>query len=119
MTETKDAIPEYVEIPVKYAGCTEGWARDFDPVVEKLVSQAIGRQCNNEQNIRGKNITEFSIEELSKIMADVVLRVILYAGWRDLLEIRTIVTDVLQDNRTPSQPGCSLQDALVESHPRN
>ena len=104
------AIPEYDDAPVKYEGCTEGWAREFDPVVEKLESQAIGRQCYGEKNVRGKNITEFSIEEFSAIMADVMLRVVLYGGWRGLLKIHTTATDELQDTRTPVQ----LEDAVID-----
>jgi hypothetical protein len=119
MTEIKNNIPEYIETPVLYAGCTEGWARDFDPVVRKLVSQSIGRKCDNEQNIRGKNITEFSIEDLSEIIADVMLRVILYTGWRDLLKLRTTITDALQDTRTPVQSECSLPDISAEPRPKN
>jgi hypothetical protein len=113
------AIPEYNDVSERYEGCTEAWAREFDPVVEKLVSQAIGRQCYGEKNIRDKNITEFTIEEFGAIVADVVLRTLLYAGWRDLLKIRTDVMNEIQDIRTLVQSGSIVRDAALEPHTKN
>jgi len=95
------SIVEYVDVPVEYAGCTEGWGREFDYVVEKIVSQSIGRHCYNDKNIRGKNIAEFSIEEISTIIADVMLRVMLYSGWRDILKTQATIGESFQDIRTP------------------
>jgi hypothetical protein len=53
-----------------------------------LVENVIKQQCHNGKNIRGKTVTEITVEELSEAIADVMLRVFLYAGWRDLLNIK-------------------------------
>ena len=112
-------IPEYNRSPVPYSGCTEGWAREFDPIVEQLVSQAIGRQCFcGREDIRGKNITEISIEEVSTIIAGVMLRVLLYTGWRDLLNIKSAVADVL-DKPAPAPSACTAPETPVEFHTKN
>ena len=114
----KNWVPDYEHTPVSYGGCTEAWAREFDPVVEQLVSQAIGRQSCDGKDIRGRNITEFSIADVSAIIAGVVLRVILYAGWRDILNIKAVVADVL-DIRTPVQSMCTVTETSAETQAKN
>jgi len=76
---------EHNRLPVAYEGCPEDWAREFDPIVMKLVSQVTERQCYHGTNKQGQKITEFTIGELSEVIADVMLRVLLYAEWRGIL----------------------------------
>jgi hypothetical protein len=49
-----EAILKHERLEDYYGGYEEGWAREFDPIVMKLVEQTIGRQCYNGKNIRGK-----------------------------------------------------------------
>jgi len=114
----KSWVPEYERTPISYGGCTEAWAREFDTVVKQLVSQAIGRKCDEGKDIRGINITELSIEDVSAITASIVLRIILYAGWRDLLGIKSIIADVL-DIHTPVQSTCTVTETSAETQTKN
>jgi hypothetical protein len=114
-----NAIPEYNRTPVKYDGCTEGWAREFDPIVRKLVEQAVGRHGDGTTSIHGKNITEFSIDEFAGIIADVMLRTILYSGWRDLLNINAAVAAAFQDTHTPARSESTPQAISAVDQTKN
>jgi NTP pyrophosphatase (non-canonical NTP hydrolase) len=111
-----EVILKHERLEDYYGGYDEGWTKEFDPIVMKLVEQAIGRQCYNGKNIRGKQVTELTIEELSEAIADVVLRVLLYAGWRDILNIKSAVTDAVQAIHNPVQSDNSLPKTSAESH---
>jgi hypothetical protein len=109
---------EHFRIPATYCGCEEGWEREFDPVVMKLVSQVVQRQCYHGKNKRGQNITEFTVEELSEVIADVVLRVLLYAGWRGMFNPNP-VHDVFQAIRTPEPSGDVVTGEPVGTLPKD
>jgi hypothetical protein len=116
MTNEKDdnmKITEpYSRPSVAYGGCAMGWALEFDPVVMKLVSEVVERQCYHGKNKRGQKITEFTIEELAEVIADIMLRVLLYAGQRDILKIKPDL-DTSQATRIPEQSSKILQEDPV------
>jgi len=107
------SIQEYTDFPKKYTGCNVEWAEEFRPVVNQLARESIAQLSGTsspDDPLLEKSILEFSIKDFSMIMAHVMLRVLLYTGWRDVLHIKSALADIVQDIHNPEPSTCSSSE---------